>query len=470
MQQASIGVIGLSVMGANLAQNFEKHGNTVAVFNRTADKTTTFAAAHAGRNFIPATRLEDFVNSLATPRKIIIMVKAGAPVDEMIDQLLPLTAAGDILIDCGNSHFLDTNRRVKKVEAAGKLYVGCGVSGGEEGALNGPSLMPGGSAAAWPVLQPLFEAIAAKVGPNDEPCCTWIGEGGSGHFVKMVHNGIEYADLQLIAESYSLMKTALGMPQEEMAATFEKWNEGDLKSYLIEITSKVLLQKDTDSEGFLVDKISDVAGQKGTGKWTAQTALDLGVAIPTIIEAVNVRFMSTVRNERMAAKSILIVPSTKFSGDKAEVLSSIQDALYASKVISYAQGFALMQAAARFYSWKLDFSQITAIWRGGCIIRAELLNEMMKAFSTDQPSANLMTEPFFANQLVSRYSRWQSAVVTGIETGLALPAFSSALAYFNEYRTDSLPTNLIQGQRDFFGAHTYERTDKSGSFHTEWQA
>ncbi len=469
MQQADIGVIGLSVMGANLARNFESHGNTVAVFNRSTDKTDAFATAQAGKNFLPAQTLEAFVESLATPRKMLIMVKAGDPVDEMIDQLLPLTAAGDILIDGGNSHFLDTNRRVTKVEAAGKLFVGCGVSGGEEGALKGPALMPGGSEAAWPTLKPLFEAISAKVGPNNEPCCTWIGQGGSGHFVKMVHNGIEYADLQLISESYSFLKKTLGMSQEEMVTTFEKWNEGVLKSYLIEITAKVLRKKDEDGIHFLVDHISDAAGQKGTGKWVAQTALDLGVSVPTMIEAVNMRFISTLRAERTEAAKVLQVPAAPTFMQKETMITSLEDALYASKVISYAQGFALMQAAAKMYNWQLHFGQISAIWRGGCIIRAELLNQIMAAFNTTQPTANLLTEPFFTKELMTRYPSWKKAVLAGIDSDLTMPGFTSALGYFNAYRTDALATSLIQAQRDFFGAHTYERTDKAGAFHTEWE-
>jgi len=398
-----------------------------------------------------------------------MMVKAGSPVDEMIDLLLPLLEKGDVLIDGGNSHFLDTNRRLMQVETAGKLYVGCGVSGGEEGALHGPSLMPGGSQAAWPLLQPLFESIAARAGAKNEPCCTWIGTGGAGHFVKMIHNGIEYADMQLISESYALMKHAAQMTPPEIAATFSRWSTGPLKSYLIEITAKIFTKKDAETGTFLIDSISDAAGQKGTGKWTAQTALDLGVAIPTIIGAVNARLLSSLKKEREVAESILSVSSIQFTGSTEQLLLAIENALYASKIVAYAQGFSLMKTAAETYHWHLNFSQISAIWRGGCIIRAELLNEIMNAFSTSQATVNLMTEPFFAKELVSRYSLWQQAVVVGIETGLPLPGFSSALAYFNAYRNSSLPTNLIQAQRDFFGAHSYERTDRVGTFHTEWE-
>jgi len=470
MKQADIGVIGLSVMGANLARNLESRGYTVAVFNRTSAKTDEFVKAQSGKNFSSATELAEFVKLLATPRKILMMVKAGEAVDELIDQLLPLIENGDVLIDGGNSYFLDTERRVKKVETAGKLFVGMGVSGGEEGALHGPALMPGGSKAAWPIIQPLCEAIAAKVGEQEEPCCSWVGENGAGHFVKMVHNGIEYADMQLISESYSMMRDSLNMSPTEIQHVFEEWNKGPLQSYLIEITAKILAKKDTEKDGFLVDAISDAAAQKGTGKWTAQVALDLGVPIPTIAEAVNARLISSLRNERQAAQSLLQTSPEKFAGDRDQTLKEVEAALYASKVIAYAQGFALMKTAASEYAWKLDMAAIAASWRGGCIIRAELLTKIMEAYQANDPAANLMVTPLFREELIERYGRWKKAVIQGIQSNLALPGFTSALAYFEAYRNPSLPTNLIQAQRDFFGAHTYERIDKEGHFHTEWES
>lgn len=468
MQQADIGVIGLSVMGSNLARNFESRGYTVAVFNRTASKTQEFMTAFPGKNFASATELAEFVQLLAKPKKILMMVKAGEAVDELIEQLLPLLESGDILIDGGNSYFADTARRVAKVEAAGKLFVGMGVSGGEEGALHGTSLMPGGSEAAWATIQPLCEAIAAKVGDNNEPCCSWIGAGGAGHFVKMVHNGIEYADMQLISESYAMIRTVLNLSPEETQAVFERWNTGPLKSYLIEITAKILGKKDSEKPGFLLDVISDAAGQKGTGKWTAQVALELGVPIPTMAEAVTVRFMSGLRAERIAAQSLLITKKQTFTGQPVELLQAVEAALYASKVIAYAQGFALMTAAAKSYGWKLNFGAVAASWRGGCIIRAELLSTIMAAYQSNEPSANLMVDPLFKEELLKRYELWRIAVIQGVASSVSLPGFMSALAYFEAYRTASLPTNLIQAQRDFFGAHTYERIDKAGHFHTEW--
>lgn len=468
MKHADIGVIGLAVMGANLARNFESRGYTVAVYNRTADKTQAFITAQSGKQFISTSTLQEFVDSLARPKKILLMVKAGEPVDDFIEQLLPLLEDGDIIIDGGNSNFPDTERRVKTVEAAGKLFVGMGVSGGEEGALHGPALMPGGSQAAWPVLKPLCEAIAAKVGEDHQPCCSWIGKGGAGHFVKMVHNGIEYADMQLISESYALMKNTLGMTSHKMQHVFQKWNEGPLKSYLIEITSKILGRNEGDAS--LVDLISDAAGQKGTGKWTAQVALDLGVPIPTITEAVNARFISSMRAERLAAAPILGVPPQTFTGDKQELITQLEDALFASKVIAYAQGFSMMQAAATEFKWELNYAEIAGNWRGGCIIRAELLSKIMEAYSGQKPAANLMIEPMFRDELLNRYSNWKTVVIQGIQSGLPLPGFTTALGYFEAYRNDYLPTNLIQAQRDFFGAHTYQRIDQEGTFHTEWEA
>lgn len=452
-------------MGANLAQNFESHGFTVAVYNRTTEKTRAFAAAQAGKHFLPAETLPDFVTSLATPRKILLMVKAGEAVDQFIDQLLPLLNPGDILIDGGNSHFLETEARVKKVEAAGQLFVGMGVSGGEEGALHGPALMPGGSRDAWPILQPLLEAIAAKVNQT-EPCCSWIGDGGSGHLVKMVHNGIEYADMQLISEAYSLLHDGLKLDQLAIQKIFQDWNQGPLASYLIEITAHILGQKD-DQGDFLLPLISDAAAQKGTGKWTAQVALDLGVAIPTIIEAVNARLISSLRAERQQASEVLKIanlPESNTTDPKPLNPDAIAQALYCAKIVSYAQGFALLQAAADAYGWQLNLPQIAAGWRGGCIIRAEVLDLIMKSVN----HTNLLVTPAVVLEVLNRYEAWQQTTIFGIAHSLSLPGFTSALAYFEAYRSPNLPTNLIQAQRDFFGAHSYERIDKSGKFHTTW--
>lgn len=468
MQKADIGVIGLSVMGANLARNFENHGYTVAVFNRTSDKTQSFIRQEQEEKFIPADTLGSFVKSLSSPKKILMMVKAGGAVDELIGKLLPLLEKGDILIDGGNSHFKDTISRVQKVEDSGKLYIGAGISGGEEGALRGPSIMPGGSTEAWPAVQPLFEAIAAKIPEETKPCCTWIGSGGAGHFVKMVHNGIEYADMQLIAESYSMMRDMLHMSPLDIQSVFTSWNTGALKSYLIEITAKIFGKKDGETGAYLIDKIVDAAEQKGTGKWTAKTALDLGVPIPTIIEAVSARSLSSLRQERLIADSLFSIPKTSYSGDKQNILTSIADALYASKVIAYAQGFALMKEAAKVYGWDLDLSAIAGIWRGGCIIRAQLLTEIMRAYQINNLAENLIATAYFRKELLAKYENWRFAVSEGVRAGLPLPGFTSALSYFEAYRSVSLPTNLIQAQRDYFGAHTYERIDKEGKFHTDW--
>ncbi len=475
MKQADIGVIGLSVMGANLAQNFESHGYTVAVYNRTANKTDAFIADHPASNFLPATALNDFVNSLASPRKILMMVKAGQAVDELIDQLLPLISEGDVLIDGGNSYFPDTARRVTTVESAGKLFVGMGVSGGEEGALHGPALMPGGSQAAWPIIQPMLQAIAAKVISNqdgqstEQPCVSWIGASGAGHFVKMVHNGIEYADMQLIAESYELLRKVLKLSPAEMAPIFQQWNQGPLKSYLIEITAQILHQKDPESSGYLVDHILDAAAQKGTGKWTSQVALDLAVAIPTISEAVTARFISSCPEDRAARSGVFPNQTSPFTGDQHQLIDQIEAALYSAKIVAYAQGFALLQAAALEYKWELDYQAIAASWRGGCIIRAELLNQIMLAFQTQSPTTNLITSSRFAPEIQDRYASWQEVLIQGIRSSLSLPGLTSAFTYYEALRTPQLPTNLIQAQRDFFGAHTYQRTDQLGSFHTDWQ-
>lgn len=469
MQKADIGIIGLSVMGANLARNFENHGYTVAVYNRSSHKTDSFMSQQQGKNFIPGKTIKSFILSLAHPKKILMMVKAGIAVDELIEQLLPLLEKGDILIDGGNSYFKDTIRRAQKVEASGKLYIGTGISGGEEGALNGPSVMPGGSEQAWPVIRPLFEAISAKVTDKKEPCCTWIGSGGAGHFVKMVHNGIEYADMQLIAESYNIMRDMLHMSPADMQPVFSAWNAGPLQSYLIKITAEIFGKKDEVTGDYLINKIADAAEQKGTGKWTAQTALDLGVPTPTIIEAVSARSLSSLRKDRLEAASLFPIPQSYYPGDKKNLINALADALYTSKIIAYAQGFALMKEAAKIYGWDLDFSRIAGIWRGGCIIRAQLLTEIMKAYDKNNISANLVMTPYFQKELLAKYGNWRFAVSEGVKAGLPLSGMTSALSYFEAYRNPSLSTNLIQAQRDYFGAHTYERVDKEGKFHTNWK-
>lgn len=468
MKKADIGVIGLSVMGANLARNFESRGYTVAVYNRTSEKTKELAKQEKGKNFIPSYSLKEFIDSLARPKKVLMMVKAGQAVDEMIDALLPLMKSGDVLIDGGNTFFKDTVRRVKRAESLGILYIGTGVSGGEERALLGPSIMPGGNKDAWPILKEMFEKIAAKVEETNEVCCQWVGADGAGHFVKMVHNGIEYADMQLISESYSFMRYMLNMTVEEMHLVFNDWRSGPLKSYLIDVTADVLNKKDDDG-GYLIDKISDTAGQKGTGNWTSQTALELGVAIPTMMEAVNVRFLSSLKKERNEASSFFKFKKYRFKGNKDNFLKSLADALYASKIIAYAQGYTIMQKAAEVYGWDLDYSGIAAIWREGCIIRAKLLSEIMKVYKDDRSARNLITTEFFRKEISDRYESWKNVVVEGVLAGIALPGFTSALSYFEAYRNPSLPTNLIQAQRDYFGAHTYERIDKPGKFHTKWK-
>jgi 6-phosphogluconate dehydrogenase len=465
--KADIGVIGLAVMGQNLARNIESRGNTVAVYNRTMERTTELIDGPGkGGRFIPAATLKEFVDSLALPRTMIIMVKAGKPVDEMIAQLTPLLSRGDILIDGGNSFFQDTIRRAKEAEAKGLLYLGTGVSGGEEGALHGPSIMPGGSKAAYDAAGKILRDISAKVG--SEPCCTFIGPDGAGHYVKMVHNGIEYGDMQLISEAYYIMKNLLGMGHAEMAETFGRWNKGDLDSYLIEITADILGRTDPDTGKPLVEVILDRAGQKGTGKWTSESALDLGVAAPTIAEAVFARCISAVKTERAAASKILKGPSASFTGDRKAFVEAIHDALYASKICSYAQGFSLMAAAAAEQKWDLRFGEISMIWRGGCIIRAKFLGRIKEAYDRDPKLANLLLDPYFRGIVEKAQPHWRKVVATAAEQGVPIPAFSSALSYFDSYRSESLWANMIQAQRDYFGAHTYERTDRPGAFHTEW--
>jgi 6-phosphogluconate dehydrogenase len=464
---ADIGVIGLAVMGQNLARNMESKGYTVAVYNRSAEKTRELVEGPGkGGKFIAAEALPQFVASLSRPRKIMIMVKAGKPVDEMIDQLLPLLEKGDLLIDGGNSWFADTIRRAKAVEEKGILYLGAGVSGGEEGALKGPSIMPGGHREAYDAAGGILRDIAAKV--DGEPCCTYIGADGAGHYVKMVHNGIEYGDMQLISEAYFIMKNMLGMSYSKMSDLFGRWNKGDLDSFLIEITADILSRSDPETGQPIVEVILDRAAQKGTGKWTTQSALDLGVAAPTIAEAVFARCISAMKSERVDASRLIHGPAERFSGDINEFATAVHDALYASKICSYAQGFSILAAAAAEQKWSLNFGEIAMIWRGGCIIRAKFLSRIKQAYDRDPSLANLLLDPYFRQTVENAQRKWRRVVAAAATYGVPVPAFSSALSYFDSYRTERLPANLIQAQRDYFGAHTYERTDRPGTFHTDW--
>lgn len=466
---SDIGLIGLAVMGENLVLNMESKGFKVSVFNRSVQKVDEFIAGRAkGKNIIGTHSIEELVGSLERPKKVMLMIKAGNAVDELINTLIPLLSPGDIIIDGGNTHFPDTNRRTALVESKGLLYIGTGVSGGEEGALLGPSIMPGGSKAAWPFVKPVFQAIAAKV-EDGTPCCDWVGENGAGHFVKMVHNGIEYGDMQLITEAYQIMRDLLHLKADEMHLIFKEWNKSELDSYLIEITRDILAYKDTDGKP-LVDKILDTAGQKGTGKWTAVTALDLGIPLTLIGEAVFSRCLSAVKTERVEASKILHGPKPEFKGDKAAFINDIKEALYASKIVSYAQGYALMKAAADEYKWKLNYGGIALMWRGGCIIRSAFLGKIKEAFDNNPDITNLMLDPFFKDTVEKAQSGWRNVVSAAAMNGIAIPAISSALGYFDGYRCENLPANLLQAQRDYFGAHTYERTDKPRGefFHTNW--
>ncbi len=467
MDKPNFGLTGLAVMGQNLARNVARNGFPIVVHNRTEEKTAAFVNefGHEGPLFA-STTIEDFVAKLAPPRAIMIMVKAGAPVDQVIDSLVPLLDKGDLLIDGGNSLFTDTERRVKSLAAQGIRFLGTGVSGGEEGALNGPSIMPGGPEAGYKIVEPIFTKIAAQV--DGTPCCTYIGDGGSGHYVKMVHNGIEYADMQLIAEAYDLLKNAAGLTNAQIADVFTEWNSGDLDSFLIEITSKIFQTVDTDTGNSLVDYVLDKAGQKGTGKWTSQSSLDLGVPVTGITEAVFARFLSAIKDERVAASHILSGPGTAFKGNVDQLIADIRDALYASKIVAYAQGFVQMHAAAVEHGWKLHPGEIATIWRGGCIIRARFLNRIKDAYDENPEIVNLMLAPYFNEALTRTQAGWRRTLKTAIELGIPVPAFSSSLAYYDAYRREWLPANLIQAQRDFFGAHTYERTDKEGIFHSQW--
>ncbi|NLC44845.1 MAG: decarboxylating NADP(+)-dependent phosphogluconate dehydrogenase [Clostridiales bacterium] len=467
-KKADIGLIGLAVMGENLVLNMESRGFTVAVYNRTVQKVTDFVEGRAkGKNIIGAHSVKEFVDSLAKPRKLMLMVKAGKPVDDFIDQVIPYLEEGDIIIDGGNSHFPDTIRRTKEIEEKGFLFIGTGVSGGEEGALKGPSIMPGGSEKAWPFVKDIFQSISAKV-EDGSPCCEWLGSDGAGHFVKMVHNGIEYGDMQLISEAYYIMKHALGLSAKEMSDILTEWNKGELDSYLIEITRDILSKVDKETGEPLVELIMDTAGQKGTGKWTSQAALDLGIATPTITEAVFARYISAIKDERVAASKVISGPEVKFEGNKEEFLEALRQALFASKICSYAQGFAMMRQASEEHGWNLNFGDIALMWRGGCIIRAQFLDNIKDAFDKEPELANLLMAPYFKDIVEKAQTNWRLVVSTAINAGLPVPAFSSALAYFDSYRIEYLSANMIQAQRDYFGAHTYNRTDKEGTFHTEW--
>lgn len=469
MSKADIGLIGLAVMGQNLALNMNDHGFTVAVFNRTTSKVDTFLAEQAkGSNIIGTHSLEEFIRTLKRPRRIILMVKAGEAVDEFINQCLPYLESGDIIIDGGNSLFTDSNRRTHALAEKGIIYIGAGISGGEEGARYGPSIMPGGNPAGWPLVKDIFQSISAKA-DNGEPCCDWVGEDGAGHYVKMVHNGIEYGDMQLICEAYQLMKTGLGLSADELHKVFKEWNQGELDSYLIDITSRIFAKKDNDGIP-LVDKILDVAGQKGTGKWTVVNALDLGMPLTLIGESVFARCLSALKDERTMASRILQGPQEKYEGDPKEFIENIRQGLYASKIISYTQGFMLMREAANEYGWKLNYGGIALMWRGGCIIRSRFLAKIKEAFEANPNLQNLLFDQFFQKALTQSQKGWRKVISTAVEIGVPLPCFSTALAFYDGYRTARLPTNLLQAQRDFFGAHTYERIDKPRGefFHTQW--
>ncbi|UCC63355.1 MAG: decarboxylating NADP(+)-dependent phosphogluconate dehydrogenase [Anaerolineae bacterium] len=473
MTKCDIGLIGLAVMGQNLVLNMDDHGFKVAVFNRTVSRVDDFINGNAkGTKVVGTHSIEELVSVLKRPRPIMLMVKAGQPVDDFIELLIPHLEQGDIIIDGGNSNYNDTMRRTEYVESKGLFYIGTGVSGGEEGARHGPSIMPGGSPEAWPHVKPILQAIAAKVpegDPNGVPCCDWVGENGAGHYVKMVHNGIEYGDMQLICESYHLMKTALGLSHDEMHQIFAEWNEGKLNSYLIEISRDILAFKDEDGSP-LVEKILDTAGQKGTGKWTAISALDMGIPLTLIAEAVLARFLSSLKEERVAASAVLRCPEPRFEGAKRAFVNDIREALYASKIASYAQGYMLMRSAAQEYNWNLNYGGIALMWRGGCIIRSAFLGKIKEAFDRDPSLSNLLLDPYFKEAVDAAQGAWRRVVAKTVEMGVPIPAMSSALAFYDGYRNGRLPANLLQAQRDYFGAHTYERVDRPRGefFHTNW--
>ncbi|MDQ0220760.1 NADP-dependent phosphogluconate dehydrogenase [Peribacillus cavernae] len=467
MSKQQIGVIGLAVMGKNLAFNIESRGYSVSVYNRSREKTDQMMNEARGKNVVPAYSLDEFVSSLESPRKILLMVKAGEPTDATIEQLKPLLDKGDIVIDGGNTFFKDTQRRNEELSELGIHFIGTGVSGGEEGALTGPSIMPGGQKEAYELVAPILKDISAKV--NGDACCTYIGPDGAGHYVKMVHNGIEYGDMQLISESYFLLKNILGLTAEELHSVFADWNKGELDSYLIEITADIFKKYDDETGKPMVDVILDKAGQKGTGKWTSQSALDLGVPLPIITESVFARFISALKDERIAASKVLSGPQAEsFSGDKDAFIESIRKALYMSKICSYAQGFAQMKAASEEYNWNLSYGEIAMIFRGGCIIRAQFLQKIKDAYDRDANLNNLLLDPYFKEIVESYQGALREVISTAVMNGIPVPSLSAALSYYDSYRTETLPANLIQAQRDYFGAHTYQRIDKEGTFHTEW--
>ncbi len=468
MSKADIGLIGLAVMGENLVLNMESHGFTVAVYNRTIEKVDRFINGRGkGKNIIGVHSIKELISNLKSPKKVMLMVKAGKPVDDFIELLIPHLDKGDIIIDGGNSHFPDTTRRTKYLNEKGLLYIGTGVSGGEEGALKGPSIMPGGSPDAWKHVKPIFQSIAAKV-EDGTPCCDWVGEDGAGHFVKMVHNGIEYGDMQLICEAYQIMKDLLGLSYDEMYNVFKEWNEGELDSYLIEITRDILNYKENGKP--LVEYILDTAGQKGTGKWTVIASLDLGAPLTLIGEAVYGRTLSALKEERVEASKILSGPKPKFDGDKKQFIDDLKNALYASKLVSYAQGYVLMRNAAKDFGWNLNYGGIALMWRGGCIIRSVFLGKIKEAFDKNPNLSNLLLDPFFKEKIESSQEAWRRVVATSAINGIWIPALSTALNYFDGFRNSRLPANLLQAQRDYFGAHTYERVDKPRGefFHTNW--
>ena len=470
MDKQVFGLIGLGVMGQNFVLNVERNGFEVAVYNRTAETTEKYIAGPAaGKNIKPAYTLKEFVDSLESPRKIMLLVKAGAPVDATIQQLIPLLDKGDLIIDGGNSFFTDTERRAKELESQGFNFFGMGVSGGEEGALWGPSLMPGGSRDAYKEVEPIMNAVAAKADEDGEPCVTYLGPGGSGHYVKMVHNGIEYGDMELIAEAYYLLDRALGLSAQEFHEIFTEWNKAELSSFLIEITAKVFSKVDEDTGEPLVDVILDKAGQKGTGRWMGENALELGISIPTIIAAVNGRIISSQKEERVHASSVLTGPTKKYEGGSQKLIDATRDALYVSKICSYAQGMSLLKKASVEYGYNMDLGTIARIWRAGCIIRARLLNDITSAFNRNKDLPNLLVDDVFRESVNSRQESWRFVIKCAIEMGIPMPAMSASLAYYDSYRSERLPANLIQAQRDFFGAHTFERIDKPGIFHADWE-
>jgi 6-phosphogluconate dehydrogenase len=470
MDKQVFGLIGLGVMGQNFVLNVERNGYGVAVYNRTAETTDKYIAGPAaGKNIKPAYTLKEFIDSLESPRKIMLLVKAGAPVDATIQQLIPLLDKGDLIIDGGNSFFTDTERRAKELESQGFNFFGMGVSGGEEGALWGPSLMPGGSRDAYKEVEPIMNAVAAKADEDGEPCVTYLGPGGSGHYVKMVHNGIEYGDMELIAEAYYLLDRALGLSAQEFHEIFTEWNKAELSSFLIEITAKVFSKVDEDTGKPLVEVILDKAGQKGTGRWMGENALELGISIPTIIAAVNGRIISSQKEERVHASSVLTGPTKKYEGGSQKLIDATRDALYVSKICSYAQGMSLLKKASVEYGYNMDLGTIARIWRAGCIIRARLLNDITSAFNRNKDLPNLLVDDAFRESVNSRQESWRFVIKCAIEMGIPMPAMSASLAYYDSYRSERLPANLIQAQRDFFGAHTFERIDKPGIFHADWE-